>query len=160
MRVSGGGGWCVVGRHRRASSSWWLRGCDAQPHAHAHNAGKTHRRARVRSRLLPAARSWARWALAPGTRFVPEHPNDKEIFVDGLGGDKTYKNLKKARRDIEAADLDIALYAITKKTGSVFRLGIYLDFVRRSGTTHAEGHMWALNTCGEPNELELTATLG
>ena len=36
-------------------------------------------------------------------------------------------------------------------------MGIFHDFVRRSGTTRADGHMWALNTCGEPNEIESTA---
>ena len=48
-----------------------------------------------------------------------------------------------------------------KSRDDIFRVGIFLDFVRRPGTTRAEGpHGWALNTCGEPNEIGLTATHG
>ena len=46
-------------------------------------------------------------------------------------------------------------YVIGKKSGNIFRVGIFLDFVRR--TTRAPQ---ALNTRGEPNEIELTATHG
>ena len=36
-------------------------------------------------------------------------------------------------------------------------VGVFLDFVRRSGTTRAEGpHVGPYHTCGGPNELELT----
>ena len=40
---------------------------------------------------------------------------------------------------------------VLKKSGNVFRVGFSLDFVR----FHAR-RMGALNTCGEPNETELT----
>ena len=37
--------------------------------------------------------------------------------------------------------------------GRVFFFG----FVRRSGSPHVpRAYMWALNTCGEPNDIELT----
>ena len=48
---------------------------------------------------------------------------------------------------------------VVKKSGNVFcRVGIFPDFVGRSGTTRAEGpHVGPHSTCGEPNEIELTA---
>ena len=46
------------------------------------------------------------------------------------------------------------LYAITKKSGNMFRVGTYLDFVwLTTRTMHPHGC-----TCGGPGEIELTAT--
>ena len=52
-----------------------------------------------------------------------------------------------------AASLSIAV-AARKRSGNIFRVGIFLDFVRlTTRAPYAMGH-----TCGEPNEIELTAT--
>ena len=47
-----------------------------------------------------------------------------------------------------------------QKSSNIFRVGLFRGFVRRSGTTRAEGPHVALNTCGEPSEIELTAAHG
>ena len=38
----------------------------------------------------------------------------------------------------------------------MFRVGIFLDFVWRSGTTRTRAHMGVHRTCGEPGEIGLT----
>ena len=52
---------------------------------------------------------------------------------------------------------DVKATPVAKRT-VLFRAGVFLDFVRLA--TRAEGPMWALNTRGEPNEIELTAANG
>ena len=53
---------------------------------------------------------------------------------------------------------------VSKESGNIFRVGIFLGFVtrRRSGTTRAAGPHGARvrMACGEPNEIDLTAPHG
>ena len=51
-------------------------------------------------------------------------------------------------------------YTSRKKSGNVFRMGLFFDFVRL--ITRAEGVLRAhmRRTCGEPNKIELTAAHG
>ena len=53
-----------------------------------------------------------------------------------------------------------ALSPVNKKSGGIFWVGSFLDLVTRSGTTHAEGPRGVGCTCGEPNEIEVTAPHG
>ena len=49
-------------------------------------------------------------------------------------------------------------YLLTAKSGNIFRVGIFLDFVRlTTRTIHPHD---AYVTCREPNEIELTPRLG
>ena len=47
----------------------------------------------------------------------------------------------------------------TEKSGNIYRVGYFLDFVWRSGTARTEvrAHMGVHRTCGEPGEIELAA---
>ena len=46
--------------------------------------------------------------------------------------------------------VDIPYAAITKKSGSIFRAGIFLDFVRRSGTTRGPRvGLWGVRAEGQ-----------
>ena len=45
---------------------------------------------------------------------------------------------------------------LTKKSGNLSRVGIFLDFVRRSGTTRTMHPHVAYVRCGEPDKIEMT----
>ena len=66
--------------------------------------------------------------------------------------------LKRATITLRNPSMKTALCVLRKKSGNVFRVGIFLDFVRRSGTTRAEGPHGGVThrTCREPNEIVLT----
>ena len=49
-------------------------------------------------------------------------------------------------------------YASRKRAANFFRLGFFL--ISLGGQAPHVRPMWALNTCGEPNEIELTAAQG
>ena len=48
-------------------------------------------------------------------------------------------------------------YLLNKKSGKGFRVGIFLDFVRRLGTTRMSSPMGVHRTCGGANGIELAA---
>ena len=49
------------------------------------------------------------------------------------------------------------LVLITKKSGDVFRVGIFLDFVWLTTRTEGPHGAYMGRTCGESDEIELTA---
>ena len=84
-----------------------------------------------------------RWRCFQATKIAPDIP---AVLVSKSVGDDMIRALRPNSGQ--------------QKSGTIFRVGFSLISLGGQAPHVLRAHMWALNTCGEPSEIELTVTKG